>query len=379
MARYYIIAGESSGDMHAANLMKQLKQRDAAAAFRFWGGVKMQAVGGTMVKHVNELAFMGFLEVALNIRTILGNIRLCKKDILAYKPDVLILIDYPGFNLRMARYAKSIGIPVIYYISPQVWAWKQSRVYTIKKYTDKLLAILPFEQDFYKGFNMDVDFPGHPLLDELIPLRESSEYASFKEKNGLPQNPVVALLPGSRKQEIRRMLNEMTTVAADFPEYQFVIAGVSGQDPEMYGQHTQYPNVSLVMDQTYALLANSRAALVASGTATLETALFKVPQAVCYKANPVSIFIARMLVKVKYISLVNLIMDKPVLKELIQNDFNRPRVKTELDALLNDKEYRDRLQQDYLKLEEKLGGPGASEKAAASIFRFLQDLRHGKS
>ncbi|TVR39810.1 MAG: lipid-A-disaccharide synthase [Bacteroidia bacterium] len=379
MARYYIIAGESSGDMHAANLMKQLKQRDADATFRFWGGDKMQAVGGTMVKHVNELAFMGFLEVACNIRTILKNIRLCKKDIRAFNPDVLILIDYPGFNLRMASYAKGIGIPVVYYICPQVWAWKQSRVHAIRKNTDKLLVILPFEKEFYKGFNMDVDFPGHPLLDELIPLRESSEYATFKEKNGLPHKPVVALLPGSRKQEIKRMLKDMTTVAAEFAGYQFVVAGVSGQDPAIYEPHTRYANVSLVTDQTYALLANARAALVASGTATLETALFRVPQAVCYKANPVSMFIARRLVKVKYISLVNLIMDKPVLKELIQNDFSQQKVKTELDAILHDQTYRDSLQQAYRELEEKLGGTGASENAAASILEFLQDVQPGKN
>ncbi len=376
MARYYIIAGESSGDMHAANLMSRLLQHDPQADFRFWGGDRMQREGGRIVKHIRELSFMGFWEVASNLKTILRNISLCKRDLLAYRADVLILVDYPGFNLRMAKFAKAHGIPVVYYIGPQVWAWKQSRVKKIRRDVDKLLVILPFEQEFYKGFDIQVEFPGHPLLDEVIPLRESKNHASFRENNKLPGKPLVALLPGSRKQEIYRMLTEMTTIAPHFNDYQFVVAAVSNQDKALYRRFTQRANVSVVYDQTYSLLANAKAALVASGTATLETALFCVPQAVCYKANPVSFFIARQLIRVKYISLVNLIMDKPVLKEMIQHDFGRESMRMELDALLHDASYRQAMIDDYRLLEQKLGGPGASEKAARIIKAFV-DRRKG--
>ncbi len=371
MARYYIIAGESSGDMHGANLMKQIRVFDQEADFRFWGGDRMLLAGGRMVKHIRDLAFMGFWEVVSNLGTILHNLKQCKEDLLRYGPDVLILIDYPGFNLRMAAYAKLHNIPVVYYISPQVWAWKQSRIKKIKRDVDKMLVILPFEQAFYKGFDMDVDFTGHPLLDEVIPLKESTDYTAFKKKNQLPDKPIVALLPGSRKQEIKRMLQEMTSVARYFKDHQFVVAGVSNQSPLLYQEFTGRKNISVLYDQTYSILANASAALVASGTATLETALFGVPQAVCYKANPISYYIARQLVNVKYISLVNLIMNKAVLKEMIQNHFSRKALREELDALLHDENYRRKMKDAYQALEKILGGPGASENAARMITRFI--------
>ncbi len=374
MARYYIIAGESSGDMHAANLMKGIRRHDPHADFRCWGGDRMLLEGGHIVKHITELSFMGFCEVAGNLRTILRNINLCKHDLLAYQADVLILVDYPGFNLRMARFAKTRGIPVVYYIGPQVWAWKESRVRKLRRDVDKLLVILPFEQEFYQRFGMQVEFPGHPLLDEVLPLRESKDHASFREDNGLQDKPLVALLPGSRKQEIRRMLAEMITMAPRFIDYRFVVAAVSSQNKDLYLHFAQQPNVSVVYDQTYSLLANAEAALVASGTATLEAALFGVPQVVCYKANPLSYFIARQLIRVKYISLVNLIMDKPVLQEMIQHDFNQESLFKVLDSLLHDTSCRKAMKEDYRLLEQKLGGPGASEKAARIITDFVHNI-----
>ncbi len=371
MARYYIITGESSGDMHAANLMKEMKKLDAAAEFRVWGGDRMQKAGGTVVKHIRELAFMGFWEVLCNIRTIMRLMKFCKDDLLRWNPDALILVDYPGFNLRMAEFASKHNIPVIYYISPQVWAWKQSRVKKIRKVVDKMLVILPFEKDFYSRHGMDVHFTGHPLLDEVIPRKESNNFASFRETNNLPEKPLVALLPGSRKQEIGRMLSDMTALASEFPSFQFVVAAVSSQDPSVYDQHARHENVSLVFDQTYALLANARAALVASGTATLETALFDVPQIVCYKANHLSYLIARQLIRVPYISLVNLIMDKPVLQEIIQKELTHQRLQKELSRLLFDEDLRHRFAQDYAALKEKLGGEGASREAAESIVKEI--------
>ncbi len=353
--------------MHAANLMKEIKKQDAEAVFRVWGGDRMQQAGGEVVKHIRELAFMGFWEVLTNLKTILGLLRFCKRDLLEWKPHALILVDYPGFNLRMAEFANGNNIPVIYYISPQVWAWKQSRVKKIKKVVDKMLVILPFEKEFYRKHGLEVYFPGHPLLDEVIPKIESSDYASFREANKLPDNPIVALLPGSRKQEIQRMLSEMTALAPEFPSFHFVVAAVSTHDPSVYEQHIRHSNVSLVFDQTYALLANARAALVASGTATLETALFGVPQAVCYKANHLSYLIARQLIRVPYISLVNLIINKPVLQEIIQRDFTHGRLKDELSRLLFDELAREEFKKEYTALKNKLGGQGASREAAAYI------------
>ena len=370
MARYYIIAGESSGDMHGANLMKSIQNHDRDASFRFWGGDRMAHIAGQPVKHIRDLAFMGFWEVLINIRTILKNIQNCKEDIRKYQPDTIVLIDYPGFNLRIAKFAKALNISVVYYISPQIWAWKQNRIRKIKKYVDKMLVILPFEKDFYKRFGMDVDFVGHPLLDEMVPIRESSDLKTFKMINNLPDKPLVALLPGSRKQEVSRMLESMVVMAGEFPDCQFVVAGVSSLGETFYDDFVRRDNLYVVFDQTYALLANASAALVASGTATLETALFGVPQTVCYKGNALSILIARHLVHIKYISLVNLIMDRPVLKELIQKDFNKKALKLELERLLYDQEYRLSMTNAYRKLEARLGGTGASDQAAQIITRL---------
>ncbi len=370
--KYYIIAGEVSGDLHAANLMKQLSALDAQADFRCWGGDRMQAQGGVLVKHIDELAFMGFWEVLVNLRTILSNLRQCKDDLLAFGPDVLILIDYPGFNLRMAQFARQQGIRVVYYISPQIWAWKQSRIKKIRRDVDKMMVILPFEQAFYRKFDVEVDFPGHPLLDALQEDTLGLHQKDFIHDNHLPEKPLVALLPGSRRQEVTKMLHLMVAMAPRFPDVHFVIAGLTGLGKEIYGQFSAQDNVSVVFDQTYSLLMHARAALVTSGTATLETALFEVPQAVCYKANVVTYHIARWLAKVKYISLVNLIMDRQVVRELIQHDLNEMELAKELERLLHDSHYRGVMNQDYVLLKQKLGGAGASENAARIIHEFLQ-------
>ncbi len=371
--KYYIIAGEASGDLHASNLMKQLKEKDPEAEFRCWGGDRMKNQGAHLVKHINELAFMGFWEVFINLKTILKNIKLCKQDILAYRPDVLILIDYPGFNLRMAEFAKKNGIKTVYYISPQVWAWKQSRVKKIRRYVDKMLVILPFEKAFYARFNYEVEFTGHPLLDAISREKETLDSVQFRKVNNLPDKPLVAILPGSRRQEITKMLKVMIAAAGRFPQYQFVIAGIEGLSEDFYRGFTEKENVSIVYGQTYPLLASAHAAMVASGTATLETALFEVPQVVCYKAGKVSFHIAKRLVKVKYISLVNLIMDREVVKELIQEEFNEAELANRLELLLHDKTYREELKNQYRELKEKLGGEGASKKAAGIIHNFLKN------
>jgi lipid-A-disaccharide synthase len=368
--RYYIIAGEASGDLHASNLMQEIGRLDPAADFRCWGGDRMQARGGTLVKHINELAFMGFQEVLLNLRSIIGNLRYCKMDLMAYQPDVLILVDYPGFNLRMAEFAKKNGIRVVYYISPQIWAWKQSRVKKIQRYVDKMLVILPFEKAFYNQFGVDVEFVGHPLLDALEQVQKGNTVREFREHNNIPDKPLVAILPGSRKQEISRLLHIMATVASEFPDHHFVIAGLNAYPAGFYKSFFSGLNVSIVYDQTYSLLSHAHAALVTSGTATLETALFQVPQLVCYKAGSVSYAIARRLVKVKYISLVNLIMDKLVVREFIQSRCNQNELMKELSLLLNDATYREDMKSDYALLRDKLGG-GASRQAASQIIAFL--------
>jgi len=369
--KYYLIAGEASGDLHGSNLMRELKRQDTEAKFRFWGGDRMLAQGGELVKHINELAFMGFWEVLINLRTILRSIKFCKKDLLAWKPDVLLLIDYPGFNLRMAEFARKHGIRVVYYISPQIWAWKQSRVKKIRRDVDKMLVILPFEQEFYKGFGVDVEFPGHPLLDAVGEFEQGSSREQFLSENDLSEKPIVALLPGSRKQELAATLKVMASVVDSFPDYQFVVAGVKGQPAEYYQELTKGADVKLVFGQTYRLLAHAQAALVTSGTATLETALFDVPQVVCYRAGRISYQIAKRLVKVKYISLVNLIMDRPLVREMIQYDFNGNDLKKELHRLLYDRAYVEQIKAGYQELRHKLGGAGASRKAAEIIVNFL--------
>ncbi|ESU21033.1 lpxB protein [Flavobacterium enshiense DK69] len=365
--KYYIIAGEASGDLHGSNLMKNIFKQDPNAEIRFWGGDLMQQAGGTLVKHYRDLAFMGFAEVAMNLKTILNNIKICKSDILKFKPDVIIYIDYPGFNMRIAEWAKKIGIKNHYYISPQIWAWKESRIKAIKRDVDKMYVILPFEKDFYeKKHHFPVEFVGHPLID-AIHNRQKTDPTLFKKENGLDERPIIALLPGSRKQEISKMLSEMLAVMKDFPDYQFVIAGAPSQEFSFYEQFLTNDQVHFISNKTYDLLSVAHAALVTSGTATLETALFKVPEVVLYKGSFISYHIAKRIITLKYISLVNLIMDKEVVTELIQNECNPKRIKTELEKLLNP-EYRAKVLHNYELLEEKLGGEGASEKTAHLIY-----------
>ncbi|NML58752.1 lipid-A-disaccharide synthase [Chryseobacterium cheonjiense] len=366
--KYYIIAGEASGDLHGSNLMKALKQKDPDAEFRFWGGDLMTKQGGTIVKHYRDLAFMGFLEVAMNLRTILNNIKFCKEDIQNNRPDVLILVDYPGFNLRIARFAKELGIKVVYYISPQLWAWKEGRVEIIKKYVDEMMVILPFEEDFYKKHGVHSHFVGHPLLDAISTLQDVNN-EDFKRDNGLNEKEIIALLPGSRKQEVEKMLQIMLSVRPYFKEYQFVIAGAPSLPKEFYEKYVD-DNVHFVSNKTYDLLRCSRAALVTSGTATLETALLNVPEVVCYRGSKVSYAIAKRLVKnIKYISLVNLIMDREVVKELIQNDLNTNNLVEELTKILAT-EKRFEVFRDYELLRQKLGGKGASDNAADVILKM---------
>ena len=369
--KYYIIAGEASGDLHGSNLMKALYKEDVDAQIRFWGGDLMQKVGGTLVKHYRDLAFMGFVEVLFHLKTILNNIKTCKKDIAEFQPDVLIFIDYPGFNLRIAKWAKENKIKTHYYISPQIWAWKESRITEIKRDVDKMYVILPFEKDFYeKKHHYPVAFVGHPLIDAIhnYPAMDS---VVFRKENNLNKKPIIAILPGSRKQEITKMLSVMLSVVNDFPDYQFVIAGAPSQEFSFYESFITNENIKFVSNKTYDLLSNATAALVTSGTATLETALFKVPEVVCYKGSWISYQIAKRIITLKYISLVNLIMDEEVVTELIQEDCNKKRIREELKKLL-DTNYRQALLQKYDTLEQKLGGIGASEKTAQLI---VEDLK----
>jgi len=387
--KYYIIAGEASGDLHGSNLIKELKKQDPATTIRCWGGDLMQHAGGELVRHYKDLAFMGFAEVLMNLRTIFRNLDFCKQDILRYRPDALILIDYPGFNMRIAKWAHQArgqthqptsqthqpnppahqpNPRIIYYISPQVWAWKEGRVRQIRETVDKMLVILPFEKAFYKKWNYDVEYVGHPLVEVIDRFLASPPPALRFTK------PIIALLPGSRKQEIEKKLPIMLEASRHFPDYQFVVAQAPGQEPAFYDQLTAaYPNVGSIRNQTYALLAQARAACVTSGTATLETALFGVPEIVCYKGSTVSYQIARRLIKVKYISLVNLIMDKLVVKELIQDELTPDNLRRELEDLLHDDTRRQQLREDYRQLKELLSEGGhASANAAASILRFMR-------
>lgn len=388
--KYYLISGEASGDLHGSNLVKQLYLADPSAEIRCWGGDLMQAAGATLVKHYRDLAFMGFAEVVKNLPTILKNIRFCKEDIRSYQPDVLVLIDYPGFNLRIAEWAKENGFKVVYYISPQVWAWKENRVKKMKQCIDKMLCILPFEKAYYHDkWNWEVDYVGHPLV-EVVEEKQSgvkSEKLKVKslENEGntgtatyspftIHHSPLIALLPGSRKQEIQKKLPIMLEVAKSFPDYQFVVAQAPGLEDDFYAPFmAAYQNVSAVRNQTYDLLLRSKAALVTSGTATLETALFGVPEVVCYKGSAISYQIAKRLIKIKYISLVNLIMDKEVVKELIQDALTTENLVTELSLLLNDTEKQKTLQADYRALKELLSAGGhASAQAARIICDFVR-------
>ena len=393
--KYYIISGEASGDLHASNLMKELRKLDANFDFRCWGGDLMQAAGGTLVKHYRDLAFMGFAEVIQNIGTIFKNISFCKQDIAAYKPDVLILVDYPGFNLRIAKWARQQGLKIVYYISPQIWAWKESRIHSIKKNVDKMLVILPFEKDFYARWNFEAEYVGHPLIEvvdafqrsqkagqkSIVESRMSSKSTispMFDDQSASISNDsvgIIALLPGSRQQEILKKLPIMLQVATHFPAYQFVVAKAPGLPAAFYDDLlSPFKNVTSVSNRTYELLSQSEAALVTSGTATLETALFAVPEVVCYMGNKISYHIARRLIKIKYICLVNLIMDKEVVKELIQDELTVENLVRELTLLLSDENKKAELQREYALLRELLSAGGhASANAAKSIYQMMGD------
>ena len=364
--KYYIIAGEPSGDLHGSNLIKALGALDPEADIRCWGGDKMAAAGGHVVKHIRDLAFMGFLEVVKHLPTILGNISFCKKDILAYQPDVVILIDYPGFNFRLLKFIKQHHFKLFYYISPQLWAWKTGRVNKVKEYVDRMFVIFPFEKAFYASHGVDVDFVGHPLLDEL----DQSPVTSHQ-----PSQKVIALLPGSRRQEISKLLPEYLKVIPYFPEYKFVIAGISGIGAQFYQSIIGNANCEIEWDNTYGLLNKAEAAIVTSGTATLETALHNVPEVICYKASPISYLIAKQLIKgIKYICIVNLIADKKVVTELIQDDVNPENLKRELSALLSDTD-RERILKEYDDVRILLGASGASVRAAGLMIGYLNEKK----
>lgn len=368
--KYYVIAGEASGDVHASRLMQGIRRNDPEAVFRCWGGEKMQSESGEIVKHYKDLAFMGFLEVLLNIRTIAANLRFCKSDILEWNPDALILVDYPGFNMRIARFAKQQGLKVYYYIAPQVWAWKKNRVHAIHRDTDLAFVVMPFEKDFYASHGYKVEFTGHPMPDS-IDIDKRGDFNAFCSKNGLSSKPIIAILPGSRKQELRRILPNMLGIVKHFSDYQFVIAGVNTLGIEYYKKFSSLPDVKIVFGQTHDLLRVSKAAVVTSGTATLETALLKVPQVVCYRMAFLTALVAWILVNVKYISLVNLILDKPAVKELIQYRFTSNTLAVELKPLLGNTPERENMLNDYEMLRQKVGNGGASLRAADLIWENL--------
>lgn len=379
--KYFLVAGEASGDLHASNLMASLKKVDSNAEFCFLGGDLMQAQGGRLVKHYREMAFMGFIPVLLNLKTILRNMKMCQEEILKYQPDVVILIDYPGFNLKIAKFVKqNTSIPVHYYISPKVWAWKEYRVKSFKKYVDKMLCILPFEVEFFKKHQYKVDYVGNPTVDAIDAFKKSNEEDSFEKflgDNKLQDKPIVALLAGSRKQEIKDNLPSMLEVVKQFPTYQAVIAGAPGIDRDYYKDFIG-DDSEIVFDQTYRLLSHSAAALVTSGTATLETSLFRVPQVVCYKTPipKVVYWVFKTVLTTKYISLVNLMVDRTIVQELFAKFFSVKNIQAELDRILNDDEYRQKMLLGYDDVIEVLGKPGASEKAANVIVKSLLKTGH---
>ena len=393
--KYYIISGEASGDLHGSNLIKELYKLDNDAQIRCWGGELMQQAGATLVKHYRDLAFMGFIEVIKNINTIFKNIAFCKKDILANRPDVLILIDYPGFNLRIAKWARAQGLKIVYYISPQIWAWKENRIHSIKKNVDKMLVILPFEKEFYAKWNFEAEYVGHPLVKVIEDFKEEMSRKlqtegktelllanqktlienSEKDSSEKTDIKIIALLPGSRKQEILVKLPVMLEVAKHFPDYKFIVAKAPGLPEDFYAELlAPYSNVGSVVNKTYELLSQSDAAIVTSGTATLETALFGIPEVICYKGSNISYQIAKRLIKIKYICLVNLIMDKEVVKELIQDELTTNNLVQELKKLLLDEEKKATLQTNYAALKKLLSAGGnASSNAANSIYSMLNN------
>jgi len=378
--KYYIIAGEASGDLHGSNLIREIRKKDHAAIVRGWGGGLMEEAGAEIVKNYRDLAFMGFTEVVMNLPTILRNIHFCKADILKFEPDAVIFIDYPGFNLRIAEWAHKKGFPTIYYISPQVWAWKESRVKKIRAYVDKMLVILPFEEAFFRNWDYKTEYVGHPLVEVIDRFKSSAAAQQAPEiymggnVSAQTKRPIIACLPGSRKQEILKKLPVMLDASRSLVDYQFVVAEAPGLDPDFYDEILRtYPQVGRVRNRTYSLLQFAQAACVTSGTATLETALFGVPEVICYKGSALSYQIAKRLIKVKYISLVNLIMDRPVVKELIQDEMTSENIVQELKKLLSDENTRARLHRDYTELHELLSqGGNASEKAASRIVEFMK-------
>ena len=382
--KYYLIVGEASGDLHASNLMRALKELDAEADFRFFGGDLMSAVGGTRVKHYKELAYMGFIPVLLHLRTIFKNMELCKKDIVAWNPDAVILVDYPGFNLKIAEFVKKhTDIPVYYYISPKIWAWKEYRIKNIKRDVDELFSILPFEVDFFKGHNYPIHYVGNPCVDavDAFQQKNTESFDDFVKANSLADKPIIALLAGSRKQEIKDNLPAMIEASKPFVnDYQLVLAGAPSIDPAYYQQYVgaDVP-VRIVFGQTYRLLAQAKVALVTSGTATLETALFRVPQVVCYylAMGKLISFLRRHILKVKYISLVNLVANREVVRELVADTMTVENVRAELDALLNKDDYRNKMHQEYDRMIKILGPAGASHQAASKMINLLS-VRKGK-
>ena len=370
--KYYIISGEASGDLHGSKLMQGLKAADAAADFRFWGGDLMAAEGGTMVKHYKETAVMGFWEVLMKLRKVTGNIKQCKRDLLAHRPDVLILIDYPGFNFRMAEFAHKQGIKVFYYIAPKVWAWKEKRVHRIRKYVDKLFIIFPFEVEYFKKWGIDAFYTGNPLIDTVDErLAQKPVFNEFIRRNQLHNKPVIAILAGSRIMEINYVLPRVLPLARRFPDYQFVVADAPAIDSRRYEKYLQGTGLALVRGQTYELLALADAAIVASGTATLEAALIGVPQVVCYGGNEISYQIAKRLIKTKYVSLVNLIMDAPVLTELLQHAMTIDNMQHELSTILPGAPLRQTMLNNYATLRSMLGESSAATRIAEKMFVMI--------
>ena len=374
--KYYIISGEASGDLHGSNLMKAIYRHDPQAEVRFWGGDLMQSVGGTMVKHIRDLAIMGIVEVVAHLRTVLANIRLCKQDILAYNPDAVIFIDYPGFNLRIAKFTHSHGFKNFYYISPQVWAWKKGRIKTMRRVLDKMFVILPIEKPFYDKYGVEnVEYVGHPLLDAVADFNEGHTADEFRRQHNLDSRPIIALMPGSRKMELRKMMPTMAALASRHPEYNFVIAGMTLLGDSFYKPFLTSENVTLVYNQTYLLLQSAFAGVITSGTATLEAALFHLPQVVCYRANALTVAFAKRFAKVEYISLVNLIANKPVVRELIQEDLNKNTLETEFSKITKDKNNRMTMVAEYENIEKMLGSQGVSDKAVLSILKTLKGTK----
>jgi len=371
--KYFLIAGEASGDLHGGNLIKALKKEDPDAEFLAWGGELMEEAGATILKHYKELAYMGFIMVIKNIATILGNEKLCKSQIADFNPDAVIFIDYPGFNLRIAKWAKANKFKTLYYISPKVWAWKQSRAWKIKERIDKMFVIFPFEVPFYKEYDYDVEFIGHPLMDAIEQFQSNGQtFETFIEENNLSDKPIISMLPGSRNDEIKHMLPIMLETAKLFPDYQFVIAGAPSQDLEFYYQVAETRNIKIIFGKTYELLNHATAGLITSGTATLEAALFNVPQIVCYKGSTISYEVARRVIKVKYISLVNLVLDAEVVQELVQGDLNTEKISAELKLILHNPAHLNTMLNDYEALRRALGHAGASERAAKLMLKYLQ-------